>query len=64
MIDVGINRIKGADGKTRTVGDVAPEVADIAGALSPVPGGVGSLTTTICESTVAAAELAVISHRA
>ena len=59
VIDVGINRIKGADGKTRTVGDVAPEVADIAGALSPVPGGVGSLTTTILlESTVAAAELA------
>ena len=59
IIDVGINRIKTEDGKTRTVGDVAPEVAEVAAAMSPVPGGVGSLTTTILlESTVAAAELA------
>lgn len=56
VIDVGINRITGADGKSYTVGDVAPEVASVAGALSPVPGGVGALTTTILlESTVAAA---------
>ena len=34
-------------GKTRTVGDVAPEVAEVAAALSPVPGGVGAMTTTI-----------------
>ena len=57
VIDVGINRITGADGKMQTVGDVAPEVAAVAGALSPVPGGVGALTTTILlESTVAAAQ--------
>ncbi len=57
VIDVGINRITGADGKSITVGDVAPEVTAIAGALSPVPGGVGALTTTILlESTVAAAQ--------
>ena len=57
VIDVGINRVTGVDGKTQTVGDVAPEVAAVAGALSPVPGGVGALTTTILlESTVAAAQ--------
>jgi methylenetetrahydrofolate dehydrogenase (NADP+)/methenyltetrahydrofolate cyclohydrolase len=57
VIDVGINRITAADGKTSTVGDVAAEVAEVAGALSPVPGGVGALTTTILlESTVAAAQ--------
>ncbi len=57
VIDVGINRVSANDGKTSIVGDVAAEVATVAGALSPVPGGVGSLTTTILlESTVAAAE--------
>lgn len=57
VVDVGINRITGADGKPVTVGDVAPEVAEVAGALTPVPGGVGALTTTILlESTVDAAE--------
>ena len=57
VIDVGINRLTGPDGKTLTVGDVAPAVAEIAGALTPVPGGVGALTTTILlESTVLAAE--------
>lgn len=57
VIDVGINRVTGIDGKTRTVGDVDPTVTDVAGALSPVPGGVGALTTTILlESTTNAAE--------
>src|SRR4051812_36604297 len=53
VVDVGINRRQLADGRTETVGDVAPEVAEVAAALTPVPGGVGSLTTTILlESTV------------
>ena len=57
VVDVGINRITGADGKSMTVGDVDPAVMAIAGAMTPVPGGVGSLTTTILlESTVDAAE--------
>src|ERR1043165_1893514 len=47
VIDVGINRVPGADGKSVIVGDVAPEVAEVAAALTPVPGGVGALTTTI-----------------
>ena len=45
VIDVGINRIMSADGKTRLVGDVAyDEVLEVAGAITPVPGGVGQMT--------------------
>jgi methylenetetrahydrofolate dehydrogenase (NADP+)/methenyltetrahydrofolate cyclohydrolase len=44
VIDVGINRIT-VDGKTRIVGDVAfAEVAQVASAITPVPGGVGPMT--------------------
>jgi methylenetetrahydrofolate dehydrogenase (NADP+)/methenyltetrahydrofolate cyclohydrolase len=45
VIDVGINRIPGDGGKSRIVGDVAyAEVAETAGAITPVPGGVGPMT--------------------
>ena len=45
VIDVGINRVPDEGGKTKIVGDVAfAEVADIAGAITPVPGGVGPMT--------------------
>ena len=45
VIDVGINRITGADGKNRIVGDVAyAQAAEVAGAITPVPGGVGPMT--------------------
>ena len=45
VIDVGINRVAGAPGKPRIVGDVAfAEACSIAGALTPVPGGVGPMT--------------------
>jgi len=45
VIDVGINRLPAAGGKTRLVGDVAfAEVLDVAGAITPVPGGVGQMT--------------------
>ncbi len=44
VIDVGINRIE-RDGKTRLVGDVAfAEALSVAGAITPVPGGVGPMT--------------------
>lgn len=57
VIDVGINRVIDDQGQTRTVGDVDASVWEVAGAVTPVPGGVGSLTTTILvENTVAAAE--------
>ena len=51
VIDVGINRVpssdpvKAAEGRTRLVGDVAyAEAAKVAGAITPVPGGVGPMT--------------------
>lgn len=44
VVDVGITRVVGADGKGRVVGDVAPEVREVAGWLAPVPGGVGLMT--------------------
>jgi methylenetetrahydrofolate dehydrogenase (NADP+)/methenyltetrahydrofolate cyclohydrolase len=47
VIDVGINRVPGEGGKTRLVGDVAfAEAKEVAGAISPVPGGVGPMTIT------------------
>lgn len=45
VIDVGITRLPGPDGKTRLVGDVAfAEALNVAGAITPVPGGVGQMT--------------------
>ncbi len=45
VIDVGINRVDAGDGKTRLVGDVDYEAAkEVAGAITPVPGGVGAMT--------------------
>jgi methylenetetrahydrofolate dehydrogenase (NADP+) / methenyltetrahydrofolate cyclohydrolase len=44
VVDVGITRVIGADGKGRYTGDVDPEVAEVAGALVPMPGGVGPMT--------------------
>jgi len=66
VIDVGINRIpskdpeKAAAGKTRVVGDVAfDEAKAVAGAITPVPGGVGPMTIAcLLRNTVSAACLA------
>jgi methylenetetrahydrofolate dehydrogenase (NADP+) / methenyltetrahydrofolate cyclohydrolase len=45
VIDVGINRVPAANGKMRLVGDVAfAEAVLVAGAITPVPGGVGPMT--------------------
>ena len=45
VIDVGINRVPGVDGKNKLVGDVAyEEAAKVAGWITPVPGGVGRMT--------------------
>jgi methylenetetrahydrofolate dehydrogenase (NADP+)/methenyltetrahydrofolate cyclohydrolase len=45
VIDVGINRVKGEGGKSHIVGDVAfDEAKAVAGAITPVPGGVGPMT--------------------
>jgi methylenetetrahydrofolate dehydrogenase (NADP+)/methenyltetrahydrofolate cyclohydrolase len=48
VIDVGINRITDAQGKRQVVGDVAfGEVKEVAGAITPVPGGVGPVTVAL-----------------
>jgi methylenetetrahydrofolate dehydrogenase (NADP+)/methenyltetrahydrofolate cyclohydrolase len=44
VLDVGITRVDGDDGKATLVGDVDPRVADVAGFFSPNPGGVGPMT--------------------
>lgn len=57
VIDVGINRVIGAEGKSKLVGDVAfAEAQGIAGAITPVPGGVGPMTIAcLLRNTVIAA---------
>ena len=57
VIDVGINRIEGKDGKGVLVGDVEFEAAkEVAGAITPVPGGVGPMTIAcLLRNTVIAA---------
>ncbi|MCA9299233.1 MAG: bifunctional 5,10-methylenetetrahydrofolate dehydrogenase/5,10-methenyltetrahydrofolate cyclohydrolase, partial [Phycisphaerales bacterium] len=48
VIDVGVNRVRGADGQMMTVGDVDFEgVRPVAGHISPVPGGVGPMTVAM-----------------
>ena len=44
VLDVGITRVIGEDGKSKLVGDVGPGVENVAGWLSPNPGGVGPMT--------------------
>ena len=52
VLDVGINRVDG-----KVCGDVAPEVAEVASAMTPVPGGVGPMTIAmLLENTLEAAE--------
>lgn len=61
VVDVGVNRVKGADGAMRTVGDVFFEQASrVAGWISPVPGGVGPMTVAmLLRNVVEAAERAM-----
>ncbi len=60
VIDVGVNRVRGEDGKTRTVGDVDFQgVQPVASFISPVPGGVGPMTVAVLlRNVVKAAERA------
>jgi methylenetetrahydrofolate dehydrogenase (NADP+) / methenyltetrahydrofolate cyclohydrolase len=57
VIDVGINRVAAAEGKSKLVGDVAfAEAQGVAGAITPVPGGVGPMTIAcLLRNTVIAA---------
>ncbi|MEH2147306.1 bifunctional methylenetetrahydrofolate dehydrogenase/methenyltetrahydrofolate cyclohydrolase FolD [Nostoc sp.] len=48
VVDVGMNRVTDANGKSRLIGDVDFEsTADVAGFITPVPGGVGPMTVAI-----------------
>jgi methylenetetrahydrofolate dehydrogenase (NADP+) / methenyltetrahydrofolate cyclohydrolase len=60
VIDVGINRVAAEGGKHRLVGDVAfAEACAVAGAITPVPGGVGPMTIAcVLANTVRAAAAA------
>jgi len=60
LIDVGITRIVGPDGKEKLVGDIAFDEVGHARAVTPVPGGVGPMTIAcLLANTVQAAELSV-----
>jgi methylenetetrahydrofolate dehydrogenase (NADP+)/methenyltetrahydrofolate cyclohydrolase len=52
VLDIGITRVAAEDGRSKLVGDVAPEVAEVAGFLAPVPGGVGPMTRAMLLSNV------------
>lgn len=57
VVDVGINRVVDGSGAAHLTGDVHPAVAEVASALTPVPGGVGPMTVAaLLANTVAAAE--------
>jgi methylenetetrahydrofolate dehydrogenase (NADP+) / methenyltetrahydrofolate cyclohydrolase len=58
VIDVGIQRVPAPDGKSRLVGDVAfEEATQVAGAITPVPGGVGPMTVAcLLRNTLEAAQ--------
>jgi len=61
VVDVGLSRTPTGDdgGAPRMVGDCAPDVAEVAGLLTPVPGGIGPLTIAmLLVNTVAAARRA------
>ena len=60
VIDVGTNRVDGPGGRARLVGDVdAASVREVAGWLTPVPGGVGPMTIAmLLENTLRAARRA------
>jgi methylenetetrahydrofolate dehydrogenase (NADP+) / methenyltetrahydrofolate cyclohydrolase len=55
VVDVGVSRVGTTEnGRARLSGDVDPEVAEVAGYLSPVPGGVGLMTRAMLIANVVA----------
>jgi methylenetetrahydrofolate dehydrogenase (NADP+)/methenyltetrahydrofolate cyclohydrolase len=53
VLDVGVTREDDPEsGKARVYGDVAPDVAEVAGYLSPNPGGVGPMTVALLMTNV------------
>jgi methylenetetrahydrofolate dehydrogenase (NADP+)/methenyltetrahydrofolate cyclohydrolase len=58
VLDVGVTRVgTTASGKAKLAGDIHPDVAEVAGWLSPNPGGVGPMTRAmLLQNVVLAAE--------
>ena len=53
MLDVGVTRdVDPETGKSQVAGDVDPDVAEVAGLLSPNPGGVGPMTVALLMTNV------------
>ena len=60
VLDVGVSRVEAAEGRSRIAGDVAADVAEVAGWLTPNPGGVGPMTRAmLLVNVVEAAERAL-----
>ena len=55
VLDVGVSRIVAEDGRSKVAGDVADDVAEVAGWVSPNPGGVGPMTRAMLLSNIVAA---------
>jgi methylenetetrahydrofolate dehydrogenase (NADP+)/methenyltetrahydrofolate cyclohydrolase len=64
IIDVGITRIMGEDGKEKLVGDVAYDECQHAKAITPVPGGVGPMTISCLMANTVQAAKAIIAGKA
>jgi methylenetetrahydrofolate dehydrogenase (NADP+)/methenyltetrahydrofolate cyclohydrolase len=64
VLDVGVSRILDADGRSRVAGDVAADVADVAGWVSPNPGGVGPMTRAMLLTNVVEAAERTLSQAA
>ena len=47
VFDVGVSRVAGPDGKSVVAGDIDPGVWEVAGAMTPNPGGVGPMTRAL-----------------
>ncbi|HEY8318767.1 MAG TPA: bifunctional methylenetetrahydrofolate dehydrogenase/methenyltetrahydrofolate cyclohydrolase [Amnibacterium sp.] len=62
VVDVGLTRVP-VDGRLKLVGDVHPDVARVAGHLSPVPGGVGPMTRAMLLTNVVAAAERTLGRR-
>ena len=62
VLDVGVSRVVDDTGRSKVAGDVAADVAEVAGWISPNPGGVGPMTRAeLLVNVVAAAERALLS---
>ncbi|NUL44175.1 bifunctional methylenetetrahydrofolate dehydrogenase/methenyltetrahydrofolate cyclohydrolase [Cellulosimicrobium funkei] len=63
VLDVGVSRVTGEDGKAKITGDVDPAVAEKASWMAPNPGGVGPMTRVeLLANVVEAAERAVVAR--